>query len=246
MSNQLKNFARKSIKSLLDPFDIQLIKHIPFTDYRDFIPFEETLLAAKASNLSVGDYIDVRYNHPGATQDTIDLGNFNDKIDRVCEIGPGSGRYLEKIVKAYSPTYYEIYETAHKWQQYLLETYHVVAHPTDGKSLAATPSNSIDLVHSHKVMPGQPSLIMCGYFEEMVRITKGGGKIVFDIITEACFDDAMIEDWLADGGGYQHYPCLMPKQFTIDFFDKRNCIFIGSFIVPMKPGKTECMVFAKQ
>jgi hypothetical protein len=250
MPSQLKSFARQSINSLLDPFGLELIRHTPYTDYRDYIPFEETLLAAKAAGLSVGDYIDVRHNYPGATQETIDqmaaLGTFKDKIDRVCEIGPGSGRYLEKIVKICSPTYYEIYETASKWEKYLVETYQVVAHPTDGKSLAASPSESIDLVHAHKVMPGQPSLVMCRYFEEMVRIAKGGGKIVFDIVTEECLDDATLKDWFAAGGGYQHYPCLMPKQFAIDFFGRRGCTFVGSFFVPMKPGKTKCMVFAKK
>lgn len=250
MPSQLKTFAHQSINSLLDPFGLELIRHTPYTDYRDFIPFEETLLEAKAANLSVGDYIDVRHNYPGATQDSIDqiaaLGVFNGKIDRICEIGPGSGRYLEKIVKICSPDYYEIYETASKWEKYLVETYQVVAHPTDGRSLASTPSESIDLVHTHKVMPGQPSLVMCRYFEEMVRVVKTGEKIVFDIVTEECLDDDTLKDWFAAGGGYQHYPCLMPKQFAINFFSKRGCTFVGSFFVPMKPGKTECMVFAKQ
>jgi hypothetical protein len=70
----------------------------------NFIPIEQTLREASRAGLSVGDYIDsVMNNTPGATQLTIDgmhrLGVFDQKIDTICEIGPGSGRYLEKIIK---------------------------------------------------------------------------------------------------------------------------------------------------
>jgi hypothetical protein len=80
----------------------------------------------------------------------------------------------------------------------------------------------------------------------MARVARTGGKIVFDIVTEECLDDATLKNWFATGSGYQHYPCLMPKQYTIDFLSRRGCAFVGSFFVPMEPGKTECMVFAKQ
>lgn len=186
MNQSLKTTVGKSINVLLGLLDLKLTRlSQPYTEYRDYIPFEETIAGAKEADLSVGDYIDAKHNKPSATQDTIDqmsaLGVFEGQVDRICEIGPGSGRYLDKIVKICTPTYYEIYETASKWEKYLEQTYQVVAHSSDGKSLASTPSNSIDLVHAHKVMPGQPSLVMCHYFEEMARVARTGGKIVFDM-----------------------------------------------------------------
>ncbi|MGL5808215.1 MAG: methyltransferase domain-containing protein [Xenococcaceae cyanobacterium] len=251
MIGKLKNVAGKSINSLLAPVNLKVGKlKRPFTDYRDYIPFEETITGAKEAGLSVGDYIDAKFNKPGATQETIDrmaaLGVFKDKLDRICEIGPGSGRYLDKVLKISNPSYCEIYETAKEWEQWLVKTYNVIAHPSDGKSLAYTPSNSIDLIQAHKVISGQPSLWICQYFAEMARVVRDGGKVVFDMVTEDCLDDATLENWITSGHGYQHYPCLMPKQYTINFFERRGLVFDGSFFIPMEPGKTECFVFTKK
>ena len=95
-------------------------------------------------------------------------------------------------------------------------------------------------------MSGLPFLFVIRYLEEMARVTFKGGKIVFDIATEECFDDDTLNNWLAKDRGYQYYPCIIPKQFTTDFLSRRNCKFVDSFFIPMKPGKTECMVFVKQ
>ena len=97
----------------------------------DFIPFEATMRAARASGLSVGDHIDAVMNGtPGATQSTIDelraLGVFAAGPKTVLEIGPGSGRYLEKTLKECSPDRYEIYETAQPWADYLVSTFGVI------------------------------------------------------------------------------------------------------------------------
>src|SRR3954454_5571418 len=77
----------------------------------DFIPFEATMRAARAAGLSVGDHIDEVMNEtPGATQSSIDelraLGVFAANPSTVLEIGPGSGRYLEKTLKECSPGRY--------------------------------------------------------------------------------------------------------------------------------------------
>jgi len=221
----------------------------PFVDYRVYIPWAETLRKAADAGMSVGDYIDATYNLPGATKETIDkireLSVFEHPIRRVCEIGPGSGRYLEQTLGVCRPEYYEIYETDSDWAAWLERTYPVVRQPADGISLAATPSESIDLVHAHKVLPGQPSIVTCRYLIEMARVTRIGGKAVFDIVTEACLDDATLDAWLAAGGGYEHYPCLVPRQFAIDFMCRRDCMFDGSFVVAMKPGATEYLIFTK-
>ena len=251
MNKSFKTIIGKNVNRFLDVFNLKLTRsRRHFTDYRDYIPFKKTIVGAKQANLSVGDYIDTKHNKSGATQDTIDkmteLGVFTGKIDRVCEIGPGSGRYLDKVLQLSQPSHYEIYETAQDWEKWLAQQYDLVLRPTDGKSLAHTPSESIDLIQAHKVFSGLPSLVVIRYFTEMARVTRQGGKIVFDIVTEACFDDRTLDSWFARDRGYQYYPCLVPKQFTIDFLSQRNCQFLDSFFVPMEPGKTECMVFVKQ
>lgn len=250
MSKSPKSIARTGVNSLLGAFNLKLVRRKAYyADYRDYIPLQEMVEGARQAGLSVGDYIDTRHNVPGATQNTIDqmaaLGAFDTQIDRVCEIGPGSGRYLEKIVQAYNPTYYEIYETADEWANWLIEKYSVVRQPADGTTLAATPSASIDLVHNHKVLPGQPSLVILRYFLEMMRVVRKGGKIAFDIVTEDCMGDEILDAWLISGAGYQHYPCLVPKQFTIDFFRSRGFSFDGDFLISMKPGMTHYFVFTK-
>lgn len=247
----MRRQAKTMVNSVLGTLNLELKRtNVRSEDYRDYIPFQYTIDEANKANMSVGDYVDAQYNVPGSTQSTMDqmaaLGVFADPIDRVCEIGPGTGRYLKELVTRCSPKYYEIYETSAEWRTWLAANYAVTTRPTDGMSLSATPDCSIDLVHTHKVMPGQPSLVICRYYLEMIRVLREGGKVVFDIVTEECLRDDILTGWLRSEVGYQHYPCLMPKQFTIDFFASRNVDFVGSFLVPMLPGETECMVFKKE
>jgi SAM-dependent methyltransferase len=245
----VKHQIRDRVKGVFAAFGFDLSRPNPYEDYREYIPFHSTIAAAQQSGLSVCDYMDLTFNLPGATQHTIDqlkdLGVFAHPIQRVCEIGPGTGRYLEKVLHIAQPDYCEIYETAKNWQAWLVQEYGVVAQAADGTSLSPTPSNSIDLVQAHKVLPGQPSLVICRYLEEMARIVRSNGKVIFDIVTEDCMDDHTLIAWQESGYGYQHYPCVFPKQFTIHFFERRGFSFDGSFLVPMKPGFTECFVFTK-
>jgi SAM-dependent methyltransferase len=218
----------------------------------DFIPFEATMRAARASGMSVGDHIDAVMNGtPGATQSTIDelraRGVFADNPKAVLEIGPGSGRYLEKTLKECSPDRYEIYETAEPWADYLVETFGVVAHPTAGSSLAPTPDASIDLVQAHKVFNTVTFLCAARYFLEMARVTRPGGRIVFDVMTERCLDPAAIRAWAAEGGaGHDSYPAAMPRQACVDLFETLDCSLEAGFLAPMGVGSTEVLVFTKR
>jgi SAM-dependent MidA family methyltransferase len=59
------------------------------------------------------------YATPGTTSATVqamlDLAQLPEPVRRVCEIGPGSGRYAERVIAAVNPNVYEIYETATDW-----------------------------------------------------------------------------------------------------------------------------------
>ncbi len=251
MPGSFHKIIKRAVNGALSPFGMKLVRHNhDWNDPKQYIPFEETIAAAKAASLSVGDYIDQTYNVSGATQLTIDqmanLGVFSTPPETVVEIGPGSGRYLEKIVRRCSPARYEIYETAPKWGQYLADTYHAVWHPTDGRSLQHTAIASADLVHAHKVFSTISFVATIRYWPEMVRVARAQAFIVFDIMTEQCLDEDILEGWdksSIDGGGT--YPAIMPRNIAVEYFKKRGFFLIGSFFVPMKPGKTETFVFKR-
>ncbi|MFE6282635.1 methyltransferase domain-containing protein [Streptomyces sp. NPDC057877] len=217
----------------------------------DFLPFEATMRAARAAGLSVGDYIDeVMNGTPGATQSTIDAlrarGVFAAGPKTVLEIGPGSGRYLEKTLKECSPGRYEIYETAAPWADYLVDTFSVVAQPTAGCSLASTPDRSVDLVQAHKVFNTLTFLHASRYFFEMARVIRPGGRIVFDVMTETCLDPATMRVWATKGGaGHDSYPTAMPRRACVDLFTTLGCHLEASFLAPLGVASTEVLVFSK-
>lgn len=247
----LKGTARDIINKLVEPYGYELtVRKHDWENFQAFLPFKETLKEAEDAGLSVADYVDQKYNKAGATQETVDgmvkLRVFDGNIRRICEIGPGSGRYLEKVIKLCTPEQYEIYETATEWAEWLVKNYNVVLQPTDGETLASTPSDSVDLVHAHKVFVCLPFLTNCRYLEEMIRVVRGKGKMVFDIVTEDCMDNPTLESWRASGIKSAHFPSFMSKQFTLEYVTSRGFSYDGSFIIPMKPGKTECFVFTRK
>jgi hypothetical protein len=244
--------AKRIVKTLLRAIGLELRRHRlhDWADPRTYLPFAPTLRDATVAGMSVGDYIETKYNVEGAAQATMDqlaaLGVFSGSIQHVCEIGPGSGRYLEKTLTTCHPSLYEIYETATEWAAWLVRTYGVMLRPTDGRTLSATASRSVDLVHAHKVMAVTPTLVTCSYLAEMARVVRPGGKVVFDVMTERCMEDSTIEGYLeGETGAARHgvYPAMMPRQFVIDFLLRRGLLLLGSFLVINAPGFTECMAF---
>lgn len=238
-------FSLANLNSLLKPVNFQLVRQ--GREFQQFIPLEATLKGAQESGLSVGDYIDMKFNVPGSTQDTIDqmsrLGVFDQPIERVCEIGPGSGRYLEKVLRKCQPEYYEIYETATEWKEWLVKEYQVVGQPTNGMKLIGTPDRSIDLIHSHKVLNGLKILNIFAYFYEIARVVKQHSFIVFDILTEDCLDEETVQQWLTSGADY--ITSMTTKQLAIDFFVRRGFDCVGDFFATSLPGKTHYFVFKR-
>jgi hypothetical protein len=164
----------------------------------------------------------------------------------VLEIGPGSGRYLEKTLLECAPERYEIYETAGPWATHLEQTYPVVRRPTDGVTLAATSDDSVDLVQAHKVLSGTDLLATLRYWSEMARVAAPGGYVVFDVVTERCLSPETVDRWVASGLQTGSYPAAVPRQSACDFFSSRGFRLAGSFTVPMGPGTTEVLAFQKR
>lgn len=238
---RMLNLANK----VLGPMGIELIR----TDrqFQSYIPLQKTLKGAEIAGLPLGEYIDSQFNVSGTTQATVDkmkeFGVFSGDIQRVCEIGPGSGRYLEKVRQIAQPNHYEIYETSRDWRSWLVDTYHVIPMETDGISMSSTPSESIDLVHTHKVLYGNPIITICKYLDEISRVVRKGGYVVFDLLTEGCLTDEYIGKWIASE--VDHACSMTGKEFAVNFFVNRGFRYLGGFFVPMKPGITEYFVFKK-
>jgi hypothetical protein len=244
--------AGRQINQGLRRAGVQLVRTgpRPFEEYRDYIPLKRTLAAAEAEGLPVAEYIDRHYNVPGATQQTIDrlveVGVLSHAIRRLAEIGPGSGRYLERTMALCRPMHVEIYETSAEWRDYLVSRHDLMARPTDGSSMTPTPTASLDLVQAHKVFFGIPLVATFRYLREMVRVTAPGGHVVFDAMTEPCMTDDVVDRWLTSGAAYSYYPSMVPRQYLVEFFMRRGFQLRASFIVPNAPGATECFAFVRR
>lgn len=222
-----------------------------WSDTANFIPLESTLSAAREAQLSVGDYVDSVMNKtPGMTQRTIDAmehwGVFRERPRRVLEIGPGTGRYLEKTIRRCQPELYQIYETASAWSSYLVQTYGVTLEKTDGSTLSSTPDQSVDLAQAHKVFSAVPFMVTCCYWHELVRVVRPGGWVVFDVLTESCLGDEGMLTWARSGTCNGTYPAVMPRSLTVGFFERRGFDVVSSQVVAMPPATTELFAFRRR
>jgi len=235
---------------ILSSFGLRITRIHDWADPTTYIPYAETIAKAKASGLALGDYIDVRQGIAGTTAATIQgmqrLGVFEKPVKSLLEIGPGTGRYLAKTIQLCSLDRCEVYETAIEWARYIEKNYPVILQPTDGGTLKATRSDSVDLVQAHKVLCSTPFLTTARYWAEMLRVTRPGGYAVFDVATESCLPPAVVKLW-ADSGmpSMSPYPAVVPYKVVLDFFEANGAKLVGTFYAALPPGKTEVFVFQK-
>ncbi|GAA1580469.1 hypothetical protein GCM10009789_37890 [Kribbella sancticallisti] len=242
--------ARSAVNRALRPAGLQLVRgHSADPAISPFLPARKTIAAAEKAGQSLEDYLDAFSAEPGATAGTVDamlrLGDLSDPLDRVCEIGPGSGRYLSRVIDTLHPKQYEVYETAPDWVKYLREIRpELIARPADGHSLASTADASVDLVHSHKLFCYIPFVVAFGYLAEMARVVRPGGVVAFDVITDHCLDDAVTTTWLSEPSRATIYQ-LTPRDWVVDFLAHRGLELRGGHFVPLSGGRTELLVFRR-
>lgn len=246
LRSKIKTVVNKALAPI--GMAISSTKSHDWNDVANFIPLAETIKAAQAAGMSVGDYVDSVMNAvPGSSQRAIDkmvsVGVFSESLRAVVEIGPGTGRYLEKTLKAAQPSRYEIYETAGPWSTYLVNEYDVILQETDGFSLVGTTDHSADLVQAHKVFSTVPFMVTCSYWHEMARTIRPGGWAAFDVVTERCLHGDAMQTWSDSGIRNGSYPAVMPREVAVRFFESKGFTLIDSFILPMPPGTTELLVF---
>jgi hypothetical protein len=222
--------------------------------YSEFLDFKATAAEAKKNGMSVGDWIDSWHTAAGQrtpTQLTVDgmekCGVFEGNLDRIIEIGPGSGRYLDQVKAKANPQYYEIYETSSEWREWLVKEHHgMITRKCDGRNLTESQTRQAALVQAHRVFPGLPFLTVMSYFHEMNRVTKGGGFIVFDILTESCFTPELVSAWVKDcPWNYTWEPHFMTKEIAVKFFEARESELVGSYLIPLAPAYSEVLIFKK-
>ncbi len=199
-----------------------------------YIDAMETINAAKEKKMSVSDYVEEIWNQQGATDQVIqhmkEAGSLV-PCERVCEIGPGTGRYLERVQKQVHPSHYDIYEVAEDWATWLAETYSVTRQPTDGHTLKSTPDMSCGLVHAHGVFVYLSLLHSFEYFLDMCRVCAPGGFVVFDFYSDKDFDLKMVKQWLSFR---DRYPVVLPMDTIFELFTENHFHLMGEF--PNKHG----------
>ena len=207
----------------------------------------EVIALARRRGLSVGDYIEEEWGSPGRARQIVQrlqaMGAVPPGLQSVCEIGPGSGKYIEALLEIASPPHYEIYEIERARARWLSRTYPVIARPTDGERLSATADASIQLVHAHGVFASLKTVSCLASFKEFGRVTRPGGHVAFDIISEECLSEVDVDAWLRTRLRYVNF---MSKPFLIDYFERHGFSLIGDFRFPLMIfGHSVYLVFTK-
>jgi hypothetical protein len=196
----------------------------------NYISCKETVDAAIAENLSVCDYLEKKWNQVGETQkviyeliDSVDIKN----ITSSCEIGPGTGRYIEKIFSA-APLikHYSIYETAPDWAFWLSQKYNCIKRDANGIDLNQEGDSSIDLCHAHGVFVYLSIFNSLRYIKEMIRVCRIGGIIFFDYYNSETLNkingNTILEQNIS-------YPVIIPDSVIESFIKDNNCEIIKTF-----------------
>lgn len=211
-----------------------------------YISAKETVAAAENAGLSICDYVEKQWGTLGDTQSAIEqlasCGVFGATNPNVVEIGAGTGRYLEKVLKRCEPVKYEVYETATDWADWLQKEYPIVCHEADGMTLRQTPAMSADLVFAHGVFVYLPFLASYRYWKEIWRIAKENGFVAFDIFSEDVLDEPTVEKWLTSE---KNYPVFLSKPYVVAAFGNHGFSLVHSFKKRFGKGCSEYVVFIR-
>jgi SAM-dependent methyltransferase len=220
----------------------------------DYVEAGATIAAARGRGLSICDYRESLEADPRkrGRRDRIiarmrEAGTLADAAI-VCEIGAGTGQYVEKVIAISAPSRYEIYETDRGWVEFLQSEYasrltgDLVCWPADGTTLRDTPDGSCGLVHAHAVFVYLPLLQSVAYLKECVRVCRPGGHIVFDCFLDRSFGLADAETWLR---GPHRFPMVFPERLLSDFVTRHGLRQITTFPEVYGDGTVDYFVWRK-
>ncbi|MGI8897392.1 MAG: methyltransferase domain-containing protein [Pyrinomonadaceae bacterium] len=229
------SLLERTVNGILEPLGVRVVRRGPPPTIGGRRLSDEAVIAqARRQGISAGEFIENLFGKKGRAEAIIqrmrDKGALSKKVSTVCEIGPGSGLYIKHVMDHAPVKRYEIYEIVPSRSEHLAREFSVVMQPTDGETLRATSSRSMDLVQAHGVFVTLDFLTSCSYFREMARVTAPGGYLVFDIISEDCLDDAGVDSWLNTP---LRYPSLHSRDYVIRFFSKRGFSVVDEFVTPL-------------
>ena len=232
---------------LLNPLARMLRHELTPLRKAQYIDAAKTIRAAKEKGVSVYEYVESMWDQNGCTDRVIEqIGSAGGltPCDRVCEVGPGTGRYLSRILRQVSPRQYDIYEIADDWTKWLARTHGpvVVPQPADGRTLRHTPSQSCGLVHAHGVFVYLPLLHAFEYLQEMCRVCAPGGFVVFDFFSDEEFSADTISRWLAST---DRYPVILPRTMVLKYFSDRGFTPMHEFEAKYGHSYSRYMVFQR-
>ncbi len=220
-----------------------------------FIDADRTVAAARAAGLSVCEWLEAGEADPrkkGRRDHIVErlrLAGALEGLHSVCEVGAGTGRYLEGVLRRSCPETYEVYETDPGWVRYLESEFghrpslSLVCHPADGRTLGSTRTNACDLVHAHGVFVYLPLLQSIGYLRECVRVCRPGGHIAFDYLPERVLGWRDVQGWLA---GPHRFAVCIPSALLEELAAALGVELVQRFEVPYGPGVAEYLVWKKR
>jgi phospholipid N-methyltransferase len=213
---------------------------------------QDIVKKARQKNLSLCEYLEE--NNVGGVGKRRDLiitalqQYLSQELTNVLEIGPGTGMYLEKIVELYAPASYELYETSLDWVSYLKQVYsprtRLKCHNADGSTLRDTPSESVDAVFCHGVFVYLPLITTFGYLEEMTRVTRPDGCIIFDCFLTRNFGVDVLKQWQRDPHHWT-YPVAISEDLIKEFSATYGLICLAQFDTPHPPSVSNYFVLRK-
>jgi hypothetical protein len=221
----------------------------PLPDNGPGLPYlsaADTTAAAARDGLSVRDYVERLYGQEGevaATLGRIEQSGAFAEPARMLEIGAGTGRYMDEILKRHSPMSYQVYEPARDWSAWLAQAYpSATVQPADGHSLAHTVDGGADLLMAFGVFVYLPFLTAAAYFEEMGRVASPRGWVVFDAMTEACYTEPRLQGLLAAKVRSLN---IIPKAWLEAHFAGHGFRLVDNFMRPYSGQVSEMMVYRR-
>lgn len=212
-----------------------------------YIDCTTTVQAAEDADLTICEFVERLWNQYGQTKLILNRAakyiDFSE-VHTVCEIGPGTGRYIKKTIeRMVRVDIYSIYETDTDWANWLEKEYPVTKRDANGVDLHEEEDTTIDFCQAHGVFVSLNMYNVLIYLKEMIRVTKTGGHILFDYLDETSFSTdvgQVIIDNDID------YPSIIPSGIVKNFLLENNCEIITEFDNKYGKGNSKYILVQKK
>ncbi|HHY74174.1 MAG TPA: class I SAM-dependent methyltransferase [Bacillus bacterium] len=161
----------------------------------------------------------------------------------ICEIGPGNGWFLDRFSEYFDfrNVNYYIYEPSIDWEIWLKKNYNVISRKVSGNKLGDEKGCSCDFVHAHAVLVYLNHIDIFSYLKEMIRVTKNGGYICFNILPLEEHYIKDIELWQEKG---MNFPIFYSNKLVTELF-LGKCKLLTTFTTAYGPTFSRYYLFEK-